>query len=195
MTALSAYRQLCNASGAELEQVFQRGEAPDPAALAGHEYRGYNHPRRMALLRARKFAKGFTVDADGVGGYNIPVVQNGVDGEWLARPSPDRPRHFGFFRVTPVDPRSRDNAHLHAVLLDYGAAHNPRLGVVRAIRDYLVSVEAGSVELLLGKAYLAVGPARIDTSLGPQRRGASPQECKRCSARSQKQPAEQSDDR
>lgn len=162
MTVSAAYRQLCTASGADLERIFQRGTAPDPEALAGYEYRGYNYARRMALLRARKFAKGFAVDARGVHGYNMPVVQNGLDGEWLTRPDPDRPKRFGFFRVTPVDPRSRDNAHLHAVLLDYGAADNPRLSVVSAIRDYLVSVDAGSVELLLGKAYLAVGPARVD---------------------------------
>jgi hypothetical protein len=162
MTVSSAYRKLCTASGADLERLFQRGTAPDPAALAGYDYRGYNHPRRMALLRARKFAKGFAAHADGVIGYNMPVVQNGLDGEWITRPDPNRPKHFGFFRVTPVDPQSRDNAHLHALLLDYGAADNPRLSVVGAIRDYLVSVDAGSVELLLGKAYLAIGPARID---------------------------------
>jgi hypothetical protein len=163
MTAASAaYRTLCTASAAELERTFQRGTAPDPAAMAGFEYRGFNHPRRMAALRARTFAKGFAADANGVHGYNMLVEQTGLDGELLPRPSPDRPRRFGFFRVTPVDPQARDNAHLHAVLLDYGAARNPRLSVVRALRDYVVCVESGSDDLLLGKAYLAVGPARID---------------------------------
>jgi hypothetical protein len=47
------------------------------------------------------------------------------------------------------------------VLLDYGRGGNPPLDPTRALRDYLVRVDRGSDLLLIGKAYLALGPLRV----------------------------------
>jgi hypothetical protein len=145
-----------------LERVLVRGETPAVDALTGWEYGGWNHPPHMAVVGIRKFIKGFfRTDADRHFGYNTPARQDGLDHGWSARPAPDRPKRFAFYRVTPVDAEGRDNRYLHALLLDYGRGGNATLDVSRIIRDFLVRVEPGSDELLLGKAYLAVGPARL----------------------------------
>jgi len=59
-----------------------------------------------------------------------------------------------------VDAESRDNRYLHAILFDYGRVRASRRDPSRLLRDYVVRVEPGSDDLLLGKAYLALGPFR-----------------------------------
>lgn len=164
---------------AELERALQRGHTPDPAQLVGWEFRGLNTPAWAGWAGIRKFLKGF-YDPTGPGagvadaarawapreiwGYNCPVVQNRLEEPWVARPDHDRPRRFGYYRVTAVDPTARDNAYLHAVLLDYGAGGHVRLDPARGLRDYLVQVDPASPDLYLGKAYYALGPVRVGVS-------------------------------
>ena len=64
----------------------------------------------------------------------------------------------------PVDPASRDNVHLDALLLDYGRGQNPLLDASKVLRDYLVRIDPDSDDLLLGKAYLALGPTRVPSN-------------------------------
>ena len=94
-------------------------------------------------------------------GYNVPLVQNGLEGPWIAKPHDAQPRRFAFFTVDPVDAGARDNAFLNAVLLDYSRGRNFSLDPANTLRDYLV--RAGE-DLYLGKAYVAVGPTRIPVS-------------------------------
>ena len=149
----------------ELEIVFQRGVTPDLAALAGWEFRGTNTPAWARLAGIKKFMKGFHEDEHGeVWGYNCPVVQSGLDQPWVALPDDAAPKRFGFYKVTHVDPTSRDNHYLHSVLLDYGKGKNPRFDPTRGLRDYLVQVDAHSEDLYLGKAYYRVGPIAVGTS-------------------------------
>jgi hypothetical protein len=161
---------LAGSPWAELERAFQRGTTPDIDALAGWEYRGINRMRGGALPLARlagiqKFVKGMVRKGDGrVIGYNCPVVQNVLDGRWHTRPSDAAPKRFGYYEVTPVDPTSRDNRYLHAVLLDYGKGGNRPWDPTAGLRDYLVQVDADNPDLLLGKAYAAIGPARVPLS-------------------------------
>ena len=151
---------LAHASRRELEQTFQRGTTPEIDALVGWEYRGINCISRLTGLQ--KFVKGmFRADDGRVMGYNIRAVQNVLDGRWRLRPSDDAPKRFGFYEVSPVDPTSRDNHYLHALLLDYSKGGNPPWDATRGLRDYLVQVDADNPDLLLGKAYYAVGPARV----------------------------------
>lgn len=150
---------LANASLAELEQVFLRGATPALAGLLGWEFRGINAtPRGLPpfpkLLGIRKFVKGMYADEHGRAmGYNTPVAQNVLDGRWRAKA-----KRFGFYTVDAVDATARDNAYLHALLLDYGKGGNPRLDVSRGLRDYLVQL---APDRYLGKAYYAVGAARL----------------------------------
>jgi hypothetical protein len=148
----------------ELEIVLQRGVTPDLERLAGWEFRGTNTPGWARLAGIKKFMKGFHARDGAVYGYNCPVVQNRLDEPWIAQPDDAAPRRFGFYKVTPVDATRRDNAYLHAALLDYGQGGNRAWDPTRGLRDYLVQVDAGSDDLYLGKAYYAVGPLRIATS-------------------------------
>ena len=132
------------------------------SALTGFEFRGFNHPQATALLGIRKFIKVFYLDRAGQPfGCNTPVEQNGLEAEWLPRPSPDRPRRYAFFLVEPPDARASDPLRRAAALLDYGRGGNRVYDPSRVLRDYLVRVDPGSDELLIGKAYFLVARARL----------------------------------
>jgi hypothetical protein len=152
---------LAHAGRDGLERAMLRGEPPALADLVGWEFRGLNTGVHARPLGIRKFIKGF-YRRDGEGfGYNLPAVQNRVPEPWRAKPNDASPRRFGFYRVAPVDPTARDNAYLNAVLLDYGRGGNQLVDPMRTLRDYVVQVAPGDPDLLLGKAYVALGPARI----------------------------------
>ena len=146
----------------ELEKEFLRGGTPDLDDLVGWEFRGINHlPLNVLpiaqLAGIKKFLKGFFRTQDGrVMGYNSPVAMNALDGRWHVAA-----KRFGFYEVYRVDPTARDNNSLHAVLRDYGRGGNKPSDPTRGLRDYVVQLDA---HLLLGKAYYAVGPARIGTN-------------------------------
>jgi hypothetical protein len=161
--ASARVRELERMTNAELERVFLDGVRPDLAALAGWEFRGLNSPTWFTLLGIKKFIKGFYLRDGDVFGYNCPVQQNGMDAPWIAKPSDDTPKRFGFYSVTYVEPTARDNAYLHAVLLDYGKGDNPPRDPSAGLRDYVVQVDADNPDLYLGKAYYAVGRARLPT--------------------------------
>ena len=163
MACVSAdYLALADRSKAALAAVFASGDPPEVSALTGFEFRGFNHPRATALLGIRKFIKVFYLDRSGQPfGCNTPVEQNGLQAEWLPRPSADRPRRYAFFLVEPPDPDASDPLRRDAALLDYGRGGNRVYDPSRVLRDYLVRVEPGSDELLLGKAYFLVAGARL----------------------------------
>ena len=127
-------------------------------------YRGLNTPPFARFLGIKKFIKGFYKDDAGrFGGYNVVAAQHvNLATPWAYRGG--RPRRFGFYKVAPVDPESRDNAYLHALLLDYSRGGNAVYDPSNVIRDYVVRVDRGSDDLLLGKAYVAAGPVRLPVS-------------------------------
>ncbi len=160
------FRDLTQAAPSRLEALLKAAHGPALETLAGFEWRGCNLgplPRRLGL---QKFIKGFFRDGGGVGGYNIPVAQNGLDAPWLHRPSAAAPQRYAFYAVTPVDPAAADRLYPAALLLNYGAgrpsAGTPRLA--RRLRDYVVAADSSNPDLLLGKAYLAVGPWRLPSN-------------------------------
>jgi hypothetical protein len=168
----AAFLDLARSSGRVLERALMRGQTPDLAALVGWEFRGVNTSPWARPLGIRKFIKGFYGPVGGstgeplvrLRGYNCAVVQNGLDEPWIPRPDPERPDRFGYFHVGAVDPTARDNAYLHAVLLDYGRDGNSNLDPARGLRDYLVQVDPALPDLYLGKARYALGPARVGVS-------------------------------
>lgn len=157
MSAVSPdFRRLVGMDDAARESIMRRGTTPDRDALDGTEHLGANTAAWTRRLRMQQFIKGFERRPDGqLMGYNRRVAQDGVDGDWN---SPSEP--FAFFAIRDVDPSARDNRYLQALLLDYSAGGNRLLDPSRPIRDYLVRVEAGSDDLLLGRAFLALGPLR-----------------------------------
>ena len=166
MASVSArYLELAGQSKGELDAVFAAGSPPDVAALTGFEFRGYNQPRTAALLGIRKFIKAFYLDRSGQPfGCNTPVAQNGLAGEWLPRPSAEQPKRYAFFRVEPADPDAPAGLRHNAVLLDYGRGGNRSYDIARILRDYLVRVDPGSDDLLLGKAYFVMARASLASS-------------------------------
>jgi hypothetical protein len=161
-TASPRYKKIARLHNSALEATMVRGETPSLPALVGYEYLGYNLAPATDLLGIRKFIKAFFEVPDGlVFGCNTPVAQNGLHGPWKARPSEAAPRRYAFFSVSPVEPEARDNEYLHALLLNYAHGGNPLFDPSALLRDYLVRCVPSSDDLLLGKAYMALGPARI----------------------------------
>jgi hypothetical protein len=120
---------------------------------------------KRSMLVTSKFIKAFYFDRSGQPfGCNTPVAQNGLAGEWLPRPSAEQPKRYAFFRVEPADPDASAGPRHSAALLDYGRGGNRAHDVSRILRDYLVRVEPGSDDLLLGKAYFVIAGARLASS-------------------------------
>jgi hypothetical protein len=154
-----AYLQLAG----DLDAVMRRGALPSADELAGWEFRGANTPAWARLVGIKKFVKGFFRDRESgrLMGFNTPVAQNALDEPWIARPDDTRPKRFGFYSVDPVDATARDNVFLNSVLLDYSKGGNRAIDPTTTLRDYLVRLDD---DLYLGKAYVAVGPARVPVS-------------------------------
>jgi hypothetical protein len=159
------YRELATSSKRELEAVFAAGSPPDVTAITGFEFVGYNQPAAASLLGIRKFIKVFYLDSSQQPfGCNTPVAGSALDQEWAARPSREHPKRYSFFKVDPPDPDAADPLRHGAVLLDYGRGGNKPYDISRILRDYLVRVEPGSDDLLLGKAFFVIAGARVASS-------------------------------
>jgi hypothetical protein len=160
------FRELAQTPTDRLEALLSASQGPATESLIGFEWRGCNVgplPRRLGL---QKFIKGFFRDGGGAGGYNIPVAQNGLDAPWLHQPSAEAPKRYAFYTVTPVDPHAADGRYPAALLLNYGAGR-PSAGtplVARWLRDYVVAMDPANPDLLLGKAYFALGPWRLPSN-------------------------------
>lgn len=166
MAPVSArYLELARTSKRGLDAVFAAGTAPDVAMLSGYEFRGYNQPQAAALLGIRKFIKAFYVDASGRSfGCNTRVTQNGLNSEWLARPSAEHPKRYAFFQVEAASPDGDNDLQRKAALLDYSRGDNPAYDVSRILRDYLVRVHPDTDDLLLGKAFFVVAQKALASS-------------------------------
>jgi hypothetical protein len=157
-----AYLSMVATGARDLRRIMSRGEQPEPASLVGWEFRGTNLPARTALVGLRRFIKGFRHDEQGRPiGYNKSVAGADLGTPWTPRAQRDGRLAFAYYTVAPVDPEAVDNRHLNALLLDYGAVPEPERGLARRLRDYVVRVEPGSDELLLGHAFAAVGRHRV----------------------------------
>lgn len=161
-----AREELWAMSRAELAQVMAEGHAIDLATLRG-PYRGVSLGLGKVLERLswKTFRKTFRQDerTGEVVGHNERLVQTGLDGP--VTPMRDRRGEvvsFGPFLVVPL-PAGGTPFHCRAgVLLDYGARH-PAWHPLARMRDPLVAVNPGSLELLLGASYLEGLGASVKT--------------------------------
>jgi hypothetical protein len=165
------YVSLCLASDAELEDVMRRSHQPNPAKLAGWEFRGFNTPDFTALLGIRKFKKGFYQEdpvADpqqGIQGYNVQVVQNGLGDDWFDKIKGGNSVKHGWYNAYPVRLTEADCKYTNALLINYDCDRNLPLDPTRRLRDYLVQPYADDADLFLGKAFVALaGPVRLFVS-------------------------------
>jgi len=152
------FEELQQMSNPELERILRAGKSPALEEMLGWEFKGFNTPAWAKLAGIQRFKKGFFERGTRPFGYNIPIDQRAPAGEWRCKPSEDAPKRFGFYEVIPADSR-----YPHALLLDYGKGGNG-LRPEALLRDYLVQVDPTDPELLLGKAYLQLGPWRVATN-------------------------------
>jgi hypothetical protein len=160
------FERLATSSPETLSGLIRQGKTPGFKDLVGWEFRGYNQPYITRILGFQKFKKGFFLaedqglDSPEVMGYNVPVVQNGLYGRWIALPDEHRPKRYGFYRVYRVRPEEVDNKYPNALLLNYGIPRNG-LNPARLLRDSLVQVDPGNPDLFLGEARFAIGKIRV----------------------------------
>lgn len=143
---------------AVLETAMRSGSAPAFDSIAGFVFRGWNTLWLTRVLGFQKFAKGFYRGPPRgrgpepfVQGYNLWVRQNANWDPHVSKPSEERPKRHGFYRVYAASGR-----YPSSLLLDYGRGGNG-LNPARLLRDYLVQIWPDEPDLLLGKAYLALG--------------------------------------
>jgi hypothetical protein len=148
------------------ETLLLSGTRPRFEDLAGWEFRGGNTTFISKVLGIRRFAKGFYEGpprASGpepfLQGYNVKVVQDADEQPHRLWPSPEAPKRHDYYRVYDASRARRDNWYPNALLLDYGLGGNGLFGA--PLRDYLVQVYPDDRDLLLGKAYVALGPLRV----------------------------------
>jgi hypothetical protein len=99
-----------------------------------------------------KFVKTFRREAGGDWGHNLVVVQDkqAPGGAWKLKLKDGRPVEQGHYRVL---------AEGHTLHLDYDVPRNTGTQLpLRVIQDWVVRVNPGHDDLLLGRANLRLGP-------------------------------------
>ena len=151
----------------ELRATLRAGHPINADDLADREFKGVSLglPGIVEQLTWKKFTKVFHRD-DGRGvlrGWNVRIVQDGLDASWKPMTRRGKPRTFGHFRVRQAGEQKVPDGCSRGLLLDYGAGLNPAFDPISALRDPLVAVNDGSSDLLLGWSYLAVAGTHVPT--------------------------------
>jgi hypothetical protein len=159
--------ELLRASNRELMRVLREGHAIDPTRLDDYEYRGISLglPGFIEKLTWKTFQKTFHRDPEtGVlRGWNVRLEQRGLDAASVPKQKNGEPVTFGHYHVVPLIPAENPGNLVEGLLIHYGLGENHGFGSFNLARDPLVAVNEGSVELLLGWTWLAVGPLKIRT--------------------------------
>jgi hypothetical protein len=163
------FKSICGLGRHDLETLFICGTTPRLREVLGWEYRGRNISLVSAMLRIRRFIKGFLkplTDTDPPGiaaGYNLWARQSDEtrDNNWIPILKDGKPLRHGFYGICRVRPDAADNKYPHAFLLDYSLGRNPWYYPGRFLRDYVVQVYPDDPRLLIGKAYVALGSVRL----------------------------------
>lgn len=143
-----------------LSRRLRAGHPVDPSALDDSEYRGVSLglPRFVERLTWKTFQKTFHRDpaTGALRGWNVRVEQRGVDARSVPLTKGGEPVTVWHYVV--IDPAGQ---HVprgcdRGLLLHYGLGRNPPREGVDRVRDPLVALVPGSVELLLGWTYLRV---------------------------------------
>ncbi|MBM4280464.1 MAG: hypothetical protein FJ137_06775 [Deltaproteobacteria bacterium] len=156
----------------ELDAVLAAGATPRFSDLIGFEFRGWNvfgDPLAATVgtvMGIQRFAKGFfhrgagaPDDAPYIEGYNVKIERGGSDEPW-ANKGGGAPIRHSFFRVLRAgEGDERRGRNQQALLLDYSKG-DPRPGFFdgSGLRDFVVHPDPDIRDLLLGKAYMHIGP-------------------------------------
>jgi hypothetical protein len=145
-----------------LAATLRQGHAIDPRALDDSQYRGISLglPAWLERLTWKTFQKTFHRDprTGELRGWNVRVEQQGLDAPSVAKVRKGAPWSFGHYRVVELSPRS-PRGIARGLLIDY----SPERGLMSRMRDPIVALHEGSVDLLLGWSYLDLGFWRMPT--------------------------------
>lgn len=163
MTALS---DLLPLGPRALHQQMAKGYAIDPSRLDDTEYHGValGMPRFVERLTWKTFKKVFRRDpvTGKLRGWNVAVEQRGVDGPFVDKTRKGQRLVYGPYEVHDAKDYVVPGPYGFGLVIDYGAAATG-IDVQRLIRDPLVSLHEGRVDLLLGYSYLEMGVGRLRT--------------------------------
>jgi hypothetical protein len=141
--------QILGLKRSQLAALLARGHAIDERALDDSQYRGVSLGlgRVIEALTWKTFGKTFHRDPESgrLRGWNLRLQQTGIDGPAIPL------RRFGHYRVSTLKKTPRPCGP--GLLIEY-----PSL-----VRDPIVAVNPGSVELLLGWTYLELGKLQLPT--------------------------------
>jgi hypothetical protein len=157
------FESLATADRDQLEELVSAGTRPDYGLLEGRLYRGVNLGFK-GRLAGEKFKKGFARRDERTLGYNELCRQDrkAPRGEWLVKPKRSPVGHFRVGVVAEEPRRKPYDGYPGAGLFDYNLGLNTgRYLVFRLIRDVVVLPNPGDHDLVLGKAYLDAGIARV----------------------------------
>ncbi len=156
----------------ELANVMNAGHPINPDELADYEYKGVSHGMPAFVeekLLWKTFKKTFYADP-GRGilrGWNMRIVQTGIEGDCLPMLRHGQPITFGHYVVHSAmengKPRRMPRPWHRGLFLDYGNAGNTLTDPALPMRAPLVAVNAGSAELLLGWDYVQLGRLQLPT--------------------------------
>jgi hypothetical protein len=172
------FEELCTTSRDQLEELMKTGTKPTFASICGWEFAGFNrlafHERVvMSILGNTRFCKCFFVDKEAHGdvdrtnaaavnalpylkGYNLKVTNGSYTDPWTTVPNEEKPNRVGRYKVYATRNRPGANLYPHGVFFDYRQPEN-NLFSGSTIDDYMVQPDAENPDLLLGKAYTALG--------------------------------------
>lgn len=149
-----------------LMEVLESGHPIDPALLDDTEYRGISLglPKLVDRLAWKTFKKVFCRDDSGVlRGWNVRIEQgDDIDAPYRPMMRGGTPHTFGHYQVVDAADH-RMPCRCAGLLIHYGLGGNGALDVMRRVRDPIVAVNAGSVDLLLGWSYVDVGVTQLGT--------------------------------
>lgn len=150
-----------------LRGLLAEGHPIDPTRLDNTAYRGISLglPRWVEHLSWKTFQKTFYRDPSTghLRGWNVRVVQRGLDAPSAPRLRAGRPFTFGHYRVTAPDPARAPRGFDRGLVIDYGLAPHPRFDLGALLRDPIVALDPGSVDRLLGASFVALGAHHLAT--------------------------------
>jgi hypothetical protein len=141
-----------------LADLLAHGYAIDDAALDDSQYRGISLglPRVVERLTWKTFMKTFQRDhaTGALRGWNVRLEQTGLDGATVPL------RTFGHYGVTALGRTPRPCGP--GLLIDYSRGSRGTLG---RVRDPIVALAPGRVDLLLGWSYVELGGMQVSTPI------------------------------
>lgn len=141
-----------------LGAALRAGHPVELTELEDSVYRGTSLgiPAWVEKLAWKTFVKTFHRDGDVLRGWNVQLVQTGLDGDLIYKTRRDgAPKSFGHFQVVDAGPNPHGG---HAgPLIHYGLGRNALLDPIGRLRDPIVALEPGSVDRLLGWSWVDVG--------------------------------------